>query len=173
MMYLIRRPLTDPYFNLATEEHLLKTASQDLFSVYVNDPCVVIGKHQNYSREINHQFVSDREIPIIRRITGGGTVYHDQGNLNFSFIFTNRKDNPIDFRQFTLPIIHFLLSLGIPASFEGKSNIMAGECKISGNAAHVYRGRVLYQKRLSFPTTNYMKTSRSVPKSDRWPISVR
>ena len=122
-MQIITRDDTDPYFNIATEEFLLKNAVSDTFSVYRNDPCVVIGKHQNHAREINHGFVAGNGIPVIRRITGGGTVYHDPGCLNFCFIWLGRKTNPINFRAFTQPIIKFLESLGLEAVFKDKSNI--------------------------------------------------
>ena len=143
-MLLIRRPDTDPYFNLAAEEYLLKSTGEDLFMAWRNKPCIVVGKHQNTSREVNHEFALQHKLPVIRRISGGGAVYHDPGNINFSFIFTGRKENPIDFRLFTRPVIGFLSILGLDARLEGKSSLVVGDVKISGNAAHIYRDKVLY-----------------------------
>jgi lipoate-protein ligase A len=96
--------------------------------------------------------VTDLGIPVVRRITGGGTVFHDAGNLNFSFIRLNRKENPVDFKLFTQPVILFLKNMGINAEFEGKSNISTQGRKISGNSAHVFRGRVLHHGTLLYDT---------------------
>ena len=100
MLRCIQRQETDPYYNIAAEEYLLKAAGFNTFSTWRNDPSVIIGKHQNALKEINPSFIELNSLPVIRRITGGGTVYHDPGNLNFSFIFTDRKENFIDFREF-------------------------------------------------------------------------
>jgi lipoate-protein ligase A len=89
-------------------------------------------------------------LPVIRRISGGGTVYHDPGNINFSFIFTKRKENLIDFREFTRPVIGFLEHCGLNASFEGKNNIVVNDVKVSGNAAHLHKNKVLYHGTLLF-----------------------
>ena len=118
MVRFIHRTETDPFFNLASEEYLLRSASTDAFMIWINKPCVIIGKHQNYAREISHEFVKLHKLPVIRRITGGGTVYHDPGNLNFSFIRTRDPVNLIDFREFLTPVISFLRNLGLDAGFE-------------------------------------------------------
>lgn len=152
MLRYIQRPETDPYYNLAAEEFLLKSAGEDTFMIWRNDPSVIIGKHQNAAREINHDFIEANHLPVIRRITGGGTVYHDPGNINFSFIYTGRKENLIDFRYFTKPVILFLKSLGLDAAFEGKNNITVNGMKVSGNSAHIYRDKVLHHGTLLFST---------------------
>jgi lipoate---protein ligase len=150
MLRFIKRPETDPYYNLAAEEYFLKKTTDDTFMIWRNEPSVIIGKHQNAFREINHSFLEKNNLPVIRRITGGGTVYHDPGNINFSFIFTNRKENLIDFREFTRPVIQFLQNLGLNASFEGKNNITIDGLKVSGNSAHLYKNKVLYHGTLLF-----------------------
>jgi lipoate---protein ligase len=150
MLRFIKRPETDPYYNLAAEEYFMKTSTVDTFMIWRNEPSVIIGKHQNAFREINHSFIEKNNLPVIRRITGGGTVYHDPGNINFSFIFTNRKENLIDFREFTQPVIQFLQDLGLNASFEGKNNITVDGLKVSGNSAHLYKNKVLYHGTLLF-----------------------
>jgi lipoate---protein ligase len=150
MLRHIQRLETDPYYNLAAEEYLLKTATADTFMIWRNEPSVIIGKHQNTAREINHHFIEACNIPVIRRITGGGTVYHDLGNINFSFIYVNRKENLIDFIEFTKPVILFLNSLGLNARFEGKNNITANGLKVSGNSAHIFKNKVLHHGTLLY-----------------------
>ncbi len=149
-MLHIERPHTDPYFNLAAEEHLLRTVEEDCFMLWVNEPSVIVGKHQNAFAEVDRQYVTAMNIPVIRRITGGGTVFHDPGNLNFSFISKGEKDKLVDFRKFTRPIIDYLLGQGLTARFEGKNDIRINGLKVSGNAEHVYRDRVLHHGTLLF-----------------------
>jgi lipoate-protein ligase A len=120
--------------------------------IWRNEPSVIIGKHQNTNREINHSFAESRDLPVIRRITGGGTVYQDMGNINFSFIYIDRIENMVDFRHFTKPVIHFLQGLGLNAAFEGKSNICADGLKVSGNSAHILKNKVLHHGTLLFNT---------------------
>jgi lipoate---protein ligase len=152
MLRCIQRSDTDPYYNLAAEEFLLKTAVADTFMLWRNEPSVIIGKHQNAAREINHSFVESHKLPVIRRITGGGTVYHDLGNVNFSCIYTDRKENQVDFRHFTEPIILFLRELGLHAEFEGKNNVTVDGLKVSGNSAHIFKNKVLHHGTLLFNT---------------------
>ncbi|MCD4730574.1 MAG: lipoate--protein ligase [Bacteroidales bacterium] len=149
-MQIIERPQTDPYFNIATEEYLLKTLDEDCFMLWQNEPSVIVGKHQNTLAEINYQFVKQNKIPVIRRISGGGTVFHDLGNLNFSFIQKGEKNKLVEFRRFMDPIIDVLNQLGVPAKFEGKNDIRVNGLKISGNAEHVYKNRVLHHGTLLF-----------------------
>jgi len=149
-MLIINRPFTDPYFNIAAEEYLLKNADDDYFMLWVNEPSVIVGKHQNTFAEINHQYVKKKQIPVIRRISGGGTVFHDPGNLNYSFISKGEKGKLVDFQRFTQPIIDFLNEMGVPAKFEGKNDIRVDGFKISGNAEHVYRDKVLHHGTLLF-----------------------
>ncbi len=152
MLRCIQRSETDPYYNLAAEEYLLKTAIADTFMIWRNEPSVIIGKHQNASREINHSFIETHNLPVIRRISGGGAVYHDLGNINFSFIYIDRKENLIDFRHFTKPIILFLRESGLNAAFEGKNNIKVDGVKVSGNSAHIYKNKVLHHGTLLYST---------------------
>lgn len=149
-MLCIRLDTTDPCFNLAVDEHLLKTRSDDFLVISVNSPSVIIGKHQVAHREADTEFVTAAGIPVIRRISGGGAVYHDHGNVNFSFILTSEHGHQVDFRKYTLPVINFLKSLGVDVAFEGKNDLKVGGLKISGNAEHVYRQRVLHHGTLLF-----------------------
>lgn len=149
-MLFIKRENRDPYINIATEEYVLKEIEEDTFMIWRNDPSIIIGKHQNASGEINHAFVEQHNLPVIRRITGGGTVYHDPGNINYSFTSRGDRTKLIDFKKHTRPILNFMKETGINASFEGKSNLCIDGLKFSGNAAHVYKDKVLHHGTLLF-----------------------
>ena len=152
-MFCIIPESDDPYFNLAIEELLLKNSKEEYLILGINSPSVIIGKHQSAHREVNTKFVIENNIPVIRRISGGGTVFHDKGNLNFSFIRQSEAGKQVNFRKYTLPVIEFLSSLGVEAKFEGKNDIKVGGFKISGNAEHVHRNRVLHHGTLLFSTS--------------------
>ena len=152
MIYLDKQN-TDPWFNLAAEEVALKSSSDDILMLWENQPSVVLGKHQNAMAEVNHAFVLKHQIPVIRRISGGGTVYHDHGNLNYSVITTvENRERSIDFQQFTKPVFRFLSQFGLEVAFHGKTNLSINGRKFSGNAAHVYKNRVLHHGTLLFNT---------------------
>jgi lipoate-protein ligase A len=141
---------TDPYFNLAAEEYVLKQFTDDCFMLWRNVPSVIVGRHQNTLAEINFDYVRKNEIKVVRRLSGGGAVFHDLGNINFTFIETAKTDRLIDFRKYTQPIIAVLQTLGINARFEGRNDLVIDDRKFSGNAEHVYRGRVLHHGTLLF-----------------------
>ena len=149
-MQCIILPSSDPYFNLAADEFLLRNSDDEYFLLSINKRSVITGKHQIPHREADTRFVTVHGIPVIRRISGGGTVFHDSGNLNFSFILNSSEGKQIDFMKYTLPVISFLASLGIEARFEGKNDLKVGGLKISGNAEHIYRNRVLHHGTLLF-----------------------
>ena len=142
--------LNDPCFNLACEEYLLHNRQEDFIILSVNDPAIIIGKHQVAHSEVNIQFVEEKKIPVIRRISGGGTVYHDRGNLNYAFIRQSESGKQVDFRLYTQPVIDFLHSAGVEAIFERKNDLTVNGLKISGNAEHVFRERVLHHGTLLF-----------------------
>ena len=139
----------DPYLNLAIEEYLFRNSTDSIFILWQNDNAVVIGKNQNAYCEINTEYAKSKNIKIARRITGGGAVYHDLGNINYSFI-SKSSNNEIDFKTFTEPIISLLQSLGINAELSGRNDILVGEKKISGNAQFSSNGRVLHHGTLLF-----------------------
>jgi lipoate-protein ligase A len=149
-MICIERRNTNPYFNIAAEEYVLKEFSDDVFMLWRNEPCIIVGKHQNTLAEINLDFVKENNIPVVRRITGGGTVFHDLGNLNFTFIKNGEADKLVDFRKYTQPIIEVLAKLGIEAKFEGRNDLTIDGKKFSGNAEHVFKNRVLHHGTLLF-----------------------
>jgi lipoate---protein ligase len=150
----------DPCLNLATEEYLLHNRKEDFVILSVNDPSVIVGKHQCVHREVNTRYTESLKIPVLRRISGGGSVYHDHGNLNFAFIRKSEPGKQINFRLYTAPVVNYLQSAGINARFEGKNDIRVDGLKISGNAEHVYRERVLHHGTLLFDADlNAMRSS--------------
>jgi lipoate-protein ligase A len=150
-MIFIDRPETNPHFNIAAEEYILRNFEEDVVMLWQCDLSVIVGKHQNAYAEVNLPFADQEKIPVIRRISGGGTVFHDPGNINYTVITSGkRKDRMIDFRKFTLPIIDFLSQYDAEASFEGKNNLIISGRKFSGNSAHVYKNRVLHHGTLLF-----------------------
>jgi lipoate-protein ligase A len=140
----------NPYFNLATEEYFLKNGDEELFLLYLNEPSVVVGKHQNLLAEINIKGITNNQVKLARRITGGGAVYQDLNNLNFSFIHNCPERDKINFKVFTNPILEALKSLGLEAEFSGRNDLLVEEKKISGNAMHIYKSRVLSHGTLLF-----------------------
>ncbi len=140
-----------PYINLAIEEYLFEKTQDDVFILWQNEHTVVIGKNQNVNCEIDFDFVREKNIHIARRITGGGAVYHDLGNVNYSFISSTGKEG-IDFAYFTKPIIEALKSLGVDARLTGRNDIEVEGKKISGNAQYSRNGRTLHHGTLLFDT---------------------
>lgn len=145
---------TDPCFNLALEEYFLKYApvADDLVILWQNSPTVVIGRNQNAAAEINQPFIEERNIQVVRRLSGGGAVYHDLGNLNFTFITSLAAVGHNNFAHFTLPIIEALGALGVNAEFTGRNDLTIGEAKFSGNAQYIDRDRLLHHGTLLFDT---------------------
>lgn len=141
---------TNPYFNIASEEYFLKNFHEDVFMLYCNNPSVIIGKHQNAFAEINYQFLKVHHIPVIRRLSGGGAVYHDTGNLNFTFIRNGAVGKQLDFNWFIMPILQVLNQLGVPAVQNQHHDILIHGLKCSGNAEHIYKNRTLHHGTLLF-----------------------
>jgi len=151
-MLFLKHNITDPYFNIAAEEYYQRNTHNEYFLLYVNDPSVIIGKHQNAYAEINYPFVKGNNIKVVRRISGGGAVWHDHGNLNFTFIKNGSEGELVNFRKYMQPVIDFLIKLGLNAVFQGKNAIEVDSYKISGNAEHIYKNRVLHHGTLLFNT---------------------
>lgn len=151
-MYFFVSPYYDAALNLAIEEILLKQSVDEFVFIYRNSESVIVGKHQNSMAEVNYNYIIENEIPVIRRISGGGAVYHDLGNINFSFILNVPGYNKVDFRKYTQPVYSFLQSKSLPVSFGDRNELLLNGKKISGNAEHVYKNRVLHHGTLLFET---------------------
>jgi len=140
----------DPYFNLAAEEYFLRETDCEYIFLYQNQPSIIVGKHQNALAEINLSWVLTNNIPVVRRLSGGGTVFHDLGNLNFCFILKGEEGKLADMKGFAQPIIRFLQSFGLDAFLGEKNDIRLPSGKVSGNAEHVYRQRVMHHGTLLY-----------------------
>ena len=144
-MLYINDSCTDPYWNLAAEEYLLKNFTQPVFRLWRNENSIIIGHYQNAFAEIDVNFVKENGIKVVRRLTGGGAVFHDLGNLNFTFIEEKRgnEDTGVMFRRFTAPILDALNNVGIKAYLEGRNDLLIDGKKFSGNAVCIHKERVL------------------------------
>lgn len=154
MLFIDNEGITDPRINLALEEYALKNlpADSDYLLFYINEPSIIIGKNQNTMEEINTEYVDREGIKVVRRLSGGGAVYHDLGNLNFSFITNDDGNSFHNFRKFTDPVVAALRKLGVEAELSGRNDIQVGERKISGNAQFTQKGRMFSHGTLLFDT---------------------
>lgn len=145
----------DVYYNLALEDYLLTQSTENWLVFYINNNAVVIGKHQNPWKEVNLSVAKDFNYrdyyEVARRLSGGGTVYHDKGNINFSFILTKKNDF-VNFKEHIIPISNALKALGIENYLTERNDIFIDGCKISGNAEHVNRtkNRILHHGTLLY-----------------------
>lgn len=144
MLFVDNKGIHDPQINLAIEEHILRNLdiNETYLLFYINEPSIIIGKNQNTAEEINTEFVEKNGIKVVRRLSGGGAVYHDLGNLNFSFIMKDDGNSFHNFKKFTEPVVKALKKLGIDAELSGRNDILAEGRKISGNAMFSTRGRM-------------------------------
>ncbi len=157
MIFVDNEKQYDPRVNLAIEEHLVRNLNVegDILLFYINEPSIIIGRNQNTLEEINYPYVEEHHIHVVRRLSGGGAVYHDHGNLNFSFINTNGRQFLHNFKKFTAPVVEVLNSMGVPAEMNGRNDIVVEERKISGNAQYaigtklVSHGTLLFNSDLS------------------------
>lgn len=151
MVYYLETKSTDPYYNLAFEEYVLTHRTEgDYLLLWQNDNTVVVGRNQNTAEEINADFVEKYRINVVRRSTGGGAVYHDMGNLNYSFITDAGEKEELSFARFTQPVVKALCDLGLPASASGRNDILVGDCKVSGTAQRLTGDRILHHGTLLF-----------------------
>jgi lipoate-protein ligase A len=149
MRYIYHRH-TDPAFNLASEEWLLRNTDEDIFMLWRNDRAVIVGRNQNTAAEIDEGYVRDNSITVIRRMTGGGAVFHDLGNVNFSFIQLGSQARQLDFHRFTAPILEALQAMGVDCRFEGRNDLVIDGMKFSGNAQLIEKDRVLHHGTLLY-----------------------
>ncbi|WP_010270591.1 lipoate--protein ligase [Paenibacillus senegalensis] len=152
MQFIDNQGITDPRINLALEEYALKQlpTDDDYLLFYINEPSIIIGKNQNTAEEINADYVQANHIHVVRRLSGGGAVYHDLGNLNFSFITNDDGKSFQNFRKFTEPVVKALKKMGVEANLTGRNDLQIGERKISGNAQYSSKGRMFSHGTLLF-----------------------
>ncbi len=145
MLLITNHETTDPAINLALEEHCFRNLDPafDYLLFYINRPSVIIGRHQNPFQEINQDLARRKGILPVRRISGGGAVYHDTGNLNFSFITDFTEERLGYFKTLLEPILNTLQRLGVPVELTEKNTILVNGKKISGNSQHTNMRRML------------------------------
>ncbi len=143
---------TDPAYNLALEEVMTAQADAPFAMLWRNRPAVILGRNQNACREFDAAYAREHGIAVVRRMTGGGAVYHDLGNLNYSiFSFeTDANKRYIDFAPFATPVLSALRALGVEAEFSGRNDILVAGRKVSGSAKCVHAGRILFHGTLLF-----------------------
>ncbi len=157
MLFVDNENCTNPRVNLAIEEYLLRNIApeEDILLFYINEPSIIIGRNQNTVEEINVDYIQAHNIHVVRRLSGGGAVYHDLGNLNFSFMAPITDSNFHNFHVFTAPVIQVLNEMGVPAELGGRNDILMEGHKISGNAQYstgkrmFSHGTLLYNSDLS------------------------
>ncbi|QNK77720.1 lipoate--protein ligase [Winogradskyella sp. PAMC22761] len=154
MIFIDNEGNTNPKLNLALEEYALRNfdSSTDYLLFYINEPSIIIGRNQNTLEEINKDYIDANGIHVVRRVSGGGAVYHDLGNLNFSFITNHDGKSISNFKKFTAPVIHVLNDMGITAELKGRNDIQVDEKKISGTAQFSTGKRMISHGTLLFDT---------------------
>lgn len=143
---------TDPAWNLAAEQYVFDALPRDrtYFMLWQNDNAIIIGKHQNAAAEINQQFVRENGVRVVRRLSGGGAVYHDMGNLNFTFIADAGDMESINFKLFCQPVVAALAALGVTAEVNGRNDMTIDGQKFSGNSQYLKEGRVMHHGTIMF-----------------------
>src|SRR5699024_1390957 len=152
MKFIDNKGITDPTVNLALEEYILQNFGEDdtYLLFYINEPSIIIGRNQNTVEEINTDYVDENGIKVVRRLSGGGAVYDDEGNLNFSFITKDDGESCHDFEKFTKPVVEALNQIGVPAKLEGRNDLLVEGRKFSGNAQFATKGRMFNHGTLMF-----------------------
>ena len=148
-MLTVINPSHDPFYNQAFEEYVYQTFLEgDVFLLWQNDPAVIVGSYQNICREVHVESLRRLGIPVVRRCTGGGTVYHDLGNVNYTYI--TQADGGVSYDGVLLPVIRALNDIGVPARKNRTCDIAIGDLKISGSAQRMTKGRLLHHGTLLF-----------------------
>ncbi len=168
-MNIFYTPTTAPSYNLALEEYLFKNSTDSYFFLWQNNNAVIIGKNQVALKEVDSRLADQNSTHIVRRMTGGGAVYHDMGNVNYSYIVNSedKNDKTICFERYTEAVIRYLETLGIKAEFGGRNDILLDGKKISGNAQHIFAGRVLHHGTLLFDADLEYASSVLTPESKK------
>lgn len=151
MKYIVNNS-HNPAYNVALEAYAFREllAEDELFILWINEPTIVIGKHQNAIEEINKTYTDEHGIHVVRRLSGGGAVYHDLNNLNYTIISNKSQEGAFDFKTFSQPVIETLADLGVPATFTGRNDLEIDGKKFCGNAQAYYKGRMMHHGCLLF-----------------------
>ncbi|PHV59723.1 lipoate--protein ligase [Streptococcus macedonicus] len=151
MKYIVNNS-HNPAYNVALEAYAFREllAEDELFILWINEPTIVIGKHQNAIEEINKTYTDEHGIHVVRRLSGGGAVYHDLNNLNYTIISNKSQEGAFDFKTFSQPVIETLADLGVRATFTGRNDLEIDGKKFCGNAQAYYKGRMMHHGCLLF-----------------------
>jgi lipoate-protein ligase A len=163
----VESPHTDPAWNLALEQYVFDSLPRDneYFMLWQNDNAIIVGKNQNTVEEINASYVREHGIRVVRRLSGGGAVYHDLGNINFTFIVDASKAETLDLQGFCLPVARALGELGVHAEVSGRNDISIDGRKFSGNAQYIKNGRVMHHGTIMFDSDlSVLVSALNVPK---------
>ena len=169
MMYYIESSNTDPYRNLALEQVIFDRLDPDMdhFMLWQNKNAIIVGKHQNTSEEINASFVKEHGINVARRLSGGGAVYHDLGNINFTFIRSSGNERGLDFSFFCEPVKEVLRTFGVPVELSGRNDMTVEGMKFSGNAQYIKGGRVMHHGTILYDSDLSMLSKALKPGTDK------
>ncbi|AUT06341.1 lipoate--protein ligase [Streptococcus parauberis] len=151
MKYIVNKS-NDPAYNIALEAYAFRelTSEDEIFILWINEPAIIIGKHQNTIQEINKEYTDEHGIHVVRRLSGGGAVYHDLNNLNYTIISNKSEEGAFDFKTFSQPVIATLADLGVKAEFTGRNDLEIDGKKFCGNAQAYYKGRMMHHGCLLF-----------------------
>ncbi|HEN7351431.1 TPA: lipoate--protein ligase [Streptococcus agalactiae] len=151
MKYIVNTS-NDPAYNVALEAYAFQklTDIDEIFILWINEPAIIIGRHQNTIQEIKKEFIDKNGIHVVRRLSGGGAVYHDLNNLNYTIISNNTQEGAFDFQTFSKPVIDTLAKLGVKAEFTGRNDLEINGQKFAGNAQAYYKGRMMHHGCLLF-----------------------
>lgn len=152
MLTILNLKTTDPAFNLAAEQYVFDCLPRDrsYFMLWQNDKAIIIGKYQNTLAEINQPYVEAHQIRVVRRLSGGGAVFHDLGNLNYTFIADAGELETLNMRVFCEPIVKALAEFGVTAEINGRNDMTIDGRKFSGNAQYIRHGRVMHHGTLLY-----------------------
>ncbi|WP_159561018.1 lipoate--protein ligase [Streptococcus halichoeri] len=151
MKYIVNNS-HNPAYNVALEAYAFRELvdEDELFILWINEPAIIIGKHQNTIQEINKEYIEEHGIHVVRRLSGGGAVYHDLNNLNYTIISNKSEEGGFDFKTFSQPVIATLADLGVKAEFTGRNDLEINGKKFCGNAQAYYKGRMMHHGCLLF-----------------------